>query len=344
MFKRILIIFINRNREFYRDKSGFGWNILFPFFVIVGFSLIFSQDSRKEYKVGLINSGTIKTEISESYNEFRKTGYIDFIEFESQQTGIDRLLHHRIDLLIDPADGRYWKSSTSPKSFITEKLLIASSAEGKTEFTRESVEGREIPYIEWLFPGVLAMNMMFSALFGVGYSVVRDRKNGVLKRFSVTPLSPFEFLTAQILSRMFVLFITTGTVFLACTLIFGFENRGSYLTLLLIFILGSFSMVSLALIIASRSSSEEFAGGVLNLLSWPMMLLSEVWFSMEGARPWVITLSKFLPLTHITNGVRQVMNDGATLHGIKNQIIALSAMSLLFLAAGSMLFRWQKSD
>jgi ABC-type multidrug transport system permease subunit len=188
------------------------------------------------------------------------------------------------------------------------------------------------------------MNMMFSALFGVGYAVVRDRKNGVLKRFSVTPLSPFEFLTAQILSRMFVIFITTGTVFLACTLIFGFENRGSYLTLLLIFILGSFSMVSLALIIASRSSSEEFAGGVLNLLSWPMMLLSEVWFSMEGARPWVITLSKFLPLTHITNGVRQVMNDGATLHGIKNQIIALSAMSLLFLAAGSMLFRWQKSD
>jgi len=344
MFKRILIIFINRNREFYRDKSGFGWNILFPFFVIVGFSLIFSQDSRKEYKVGLINSGKIRTEISEQYNEFRKTRYIEFIEFESQKTGIDRLLHHRIDLLIDPADGKYWKSSTSPKSFMTEKLLIASSFEGKTEFIRESVEGREIPYIEWLFPGVLAMNMMFSALFGVGYSVVRDRKNGVLKRFSVTPLSPLEFLTAQILSRMFVIFITTGTVYLACILIFGFENRGSYLTLMLIFILGSFSMVSLALIIASRSSSEEFAGGVLNLLSWPMMLLSEVWFSMEGARPWVITLSKFLPLTHITNGVRQVMNDGATLYEIRSQILTLSIMSIIFLSAGSLLFRWQKND
>lgn len=344
MFKRILIIFINRNREFYRDKSGFGWNILFPFFVIVGFSLIFSQDTRKEYKVGVINSVEIRKKISVQYQEFRKSKIIEFIEFESLENGINRLLHHRIDLLIDPAEGKYWKSSTSPKSFMTEKLLISSSEEIKTGFIPESVNGREIPYVEWLFPGVLAMNMMFSALFGVGYSVVRDRKNGVLKRFSVTPLTPFEFLTAQILSRMFVIMLTTGTVYTACILIYGFENRGSYLSLLIIFILGSFSMVSLALIIASRSSSEEFAGGILNLLSWPMMMLSEVWFSMEGARPWVIKFSKLLPLTHITSGIRQVMNDGASLYEIRSQIFALLIMSVIFLAAGSVLFRWQKSD
>ncbi len=344
MFKRILIIFINRNREFYRDKSGFGWNILFPFFVIVGFSLIFSQDSRKEYKVGVINSGNIRNEISVQYEEFRKTKFVEFIEFESRETGINRLLHHRIDLLIEPSEGRYWKSSSSPKSFMTEKLLISSSEKIKTGFVPETVTGREIPYVEWLFPGVLAMNMMFSALFGVGYSVVRDRKNGVLKRFSVTPLTPFEFLTAQILSRMFVILLTTGTVYLACILIYGFENRGSYLSLLIIFMLGSFSMVSLALIIASRSSSEEFAGGILNLLSWPMMLLSEVWFSMEGARPWVIKFAKLLPLSHITSGIRQIMNDGASLYDIRSQILALSVMSIIFLSAGSVLFRWQKTD
>lgn len=345
MLKRILILFINRNREFYRDRSGLGWNIIFPFFVIVGFSLIFSQDSRSEYKVGVLRSESVKPSISAQYRSFREIKSVEFIEFDSEEAALARLLHHRIDLLISPSQGRYWKSSTSPKGFIVEKLLISSgencSASG---FIRESVNGREIPYIEWLFPGVLAMNMMFSALFGVGYTVVRDRKNGVLKRLSVTPLSPFEFLTAQIISRMFVIFLTTGIVYTACMMIYGFENRGSNLTLLLIFMLGSFSMISLSLIIASRSDSEEFAGGVLNLLSWPMMLLSEVWFSMEGARPWVITLSKFLPLTHLTTGVRLVMNDGATLYDIRYQVLILTAMSLIFLAAGSFFFRWQKSD
>ncbi|HOP63674.1 MAG TPA: ABC transporter permease [Spirochaetota bacterium] len=345
MLKRIIILFINRNREFYRDRSGLGWNILFPFFIIVGFSLIFSQDSRSEYKAGLINTGSIKKEISAQYEQFREIKIIEFVEMDSLDSGLNRLLHHRIDILIDPALGKYWKSTTSPKGFIVEKLLIASGkSSDRSSFLRGSVKGREIPYIEWLFPGVLAMNMMFSALFGVGYTVVRYRKNGVLKRFSVTLLSPFEFLTAQVLSRMFVIFLTTGIVYTACAAIYGFENRGSYASLLLLFLLGSFSMISLALIIASRSSSEEFAGGALNLLSWPMMFLSEVWFSMEGARPWVITLSKFLPLTHLTAGVRKIMNDGATLYEIKAHVIALTVMSVLFMATGSLLFRWQKED
>ncbi len=345
MLKRILILFINRNREFYRDRSGLGWNIIFPFFVIVGFSLIFSQDSRSEYKVGVIRSAYIKPSISMQYSKFREMKSIEFIDFDSAESALPGLLHHRIDLLISPAEGRYWKSTTSPKGFIVEKLLVASGENcSSAGFTRESVNGREIPYIEWLFPGVLAMNMMFSALFGVGYTVVRDRKNGVLKRLSVTPLSPFEFLTAQIFSRLFVIFLTTGVVYTACVAIYGFENRGSNLALLLLFMLGSFSMISLSLIIASRSDSEEFAGGVLNLLSWPMMLLSEVWFSMEGARPWVITLSKFLPLTHLTSGVRLIMNDGATLYDIRYHIFILAVMSAIFLTIGSLMFRWQKTD
>lgn len=216
--------------------------------------------------------------------------------------------------------------------------------ERSNSFIAGSVDRREIPYIEWLFPGVLGMNMMFSALFGVGYAVVRDRRHGVLKRLSVTPLAPFEFLTAHIMSRMFVLFITTSLVYTGCSLLYGFENRGSYFSLILIFSLGGFSMVSLSLIVAARSSSEEFAGGALNLLSWPMMLLSEVWFSLEGARPWVKNVARLFPLTHLTEGVRKIMNDGASLYEIRYNVITLITMSAVFLTAGSLLFKWRKSD
>jgi ABC-type multidrug transport system permease subunit len=346
MLKRIWIIFLSRNREFYRDRSGFGWNIIFPFFIIIGFSLIFNQNERTEYKIGVVgNENNSKKEISLQYKNFREARFIEFLHMESIESGKEKLGHHRIDMLIDPEHGVYWKSKSSPKSYLAEKILQAGHYSNDREsFITGTVEGREIPYIEWLFPGVLGMNMMFSALFGVGYAVVRDRKNGVLKRLSVTPLAPFEFLTAHIMSRMFVLFITTSVVYAGCALIYGFENRGSYLSLLLVFSLGGFSMISLALIIASRSSSEEFAGGALNLLSWPMMLLSEVWFSLEGARPWVKNAAHLFPLTHLTEGVRKIMNDGASLYDIRYNIIALTAMSMLFLTAGSVLFRWRKAD
>jgi len=346
MLKRIWIIFLSRNREFYRDRSGLGWNIIFPFFIIIGFSLIFNQNEKTEYKIGIAGGEQkIKKEISVQYNNFRHSRFLEFLPMENAESGMQKLGHHRIDLLIDPERGIYWINKSSPKSYLAEKILQAGDfrTDNKT-FISGTVEGREIPYIEWLFPGVLGMNMMFSALFGVGYAVVRDRKNGVLKRLSVTPLIPFEFLTAHIMSRMFVLFITTAAVYAGCALLYGFENRGSYLSLILIFSLGGFSMISLSLIIAARSSSEEFAGGALNLLSWPMMLLSEVWFSLEGARPWVKNLAQIFPLTQLTDGVRRITNDGASLYDIRYNLIVLASMSALFLLTGSLLFRWRKAD
>ena len=49
--------------------------------------------------------------------------------------------------------------------------------------------GDAVRYVDWLFPGILGMNMMFSCLFGVGYVVVRYRKNGFLKRLRASGTS-----------------------------------------------------------------------------------------------------------------------------------------------------------
>jgi len=52
-FTRILAILKARNLEFFRDKGSLGWNLLFPFLIVVGFGLIFGGGSRPEYKVGV---------------------------------------------------------------------------------------------------------------------------------------------------------------------------------------------------------------------------------------------------------------------------------------------------
>ncbi len=343
MLNRIWTLFKARNIEFLRDRSAFAWNILFPIFVIVGFSVLFNDERQILYKVGVVGSEQAAGNIEDAQlSRFRKMKYIDFIPFKSEDQAVAKLLHHRIDLLINQKDGTYWTSKTSPKGYIAEHLFKSSSFIPNTDLKKESVHGVEIPYIEWLFPGILGMNMMFSALFGVGYVVVNYRKNGVLKRMSVTPLRPWEFLSSQIMSRMYLLLLTTAIVFIGCKLIYGFQVRGSYLTLFLVFCLGGFSMISLALVVASRSSSEEFAGGILNLITWPMMFLSEVWFSLEGSEPWVQHASKVFPLTQMIDAARKIMNDGAGIQDVQSNILILAAMSLVFVVMGSMLFKWQK--
>src|SRR6202035_1916673 len=181
------------------------------------------------------------------------------------------------------APQRYWVNTDSPKGYIVEKLLLAAEPAA----VRQPVTGAAVRYVDYLFPGILGMNMMFSCLFGVGYVVLRYRKSGFLKRLHATPLTAFEFLTAQVLSRLGLILFVTVVLYAGIGSIIHFHSAGSVALLVLIAVLGAVSMVALGLTIAARFSSEELVGGLLNLLTWPMMLLSGIWFSLEGSSQWV---------------------------------------------------------
>ncbi|MEX1266920.1 MAG: ABC transporter permease, partial [Woeseia sp.] len=131
-------------------------------------------------------------------------------------------------------------------------------------------------------------------------------------------------------------FIYAGTRFFLDT-----RMEGSYLTLLLVATVGATALISMGLLVAARVTSEELAGGLLNMVTWPMMLLSGVWFSLESAEPWVRQIAAVFPLTHVLNAARAVMLDGATLLDVAPSLVTLSLMSALFLTLGALLFRWR---
>jgi len=346
--KRLWAMFTARNKEFLRDRSALGWNFLFPVLIVAGFGMIFSENEYNEFKVGIF---PLSSEISSLNNisipnEFKKTKYIRFVPIKSRESGINKLRHHKIDLLlkVNPDKNQYWVSSTSPKGYIVEKLYNESLKMPQTENAAEKkqIKGEEVRYIEWMFPGILAMNMMFSALWGVGYVIVRYRKNGVLKRLKATPLTAFEYLTAQMLSRIFLMMFTLLIVWCGCDMIFSFNVQGSIFDLFLTFFLGGLSLISMGLIIASRGTSEEFTSGILNFITWPMMFLSEVWFSIEGAPQWIKLFAEIFPLTHMIRAARKIMNDGAVITEVNYELGILCIMTLMFLTIGAYMFSWNK--
>ncbi len=343
MLKRIWALFLARTIEFYRDKSSLGWSMLFPFLIVAGFSMMFGDEQQNLYKAGIIEKiQKESTEMENQLKHYKDLQYIDFVEFDSKKAALDKLKHHHLDILINIRTGEYWINDSSPNGYIVEKMLLSVTSNKNSGYTKQLVTGEQIPYSEWLFPGILGMNMMFSGLFGVGFVVVRYRKNGLLKRLSVTPMRAYEYLLSQVLSRLFIMLVTTTIVYVGCVLLYGFQCRGSYLTLFIVFLAGAFSMISIGVLVAARMTSEELAGGLLNLISWPMMFLSGVWFSLEGTTPMIKGLSKIFPLTHLIECARKIMNDGAGIFEIKYQLLILILMSFLFLFAGSVMFEWKK--
>jgi len=333
MSKRLWAVFRARNIEFFRDRSTLGWNIAFPLLILVGFSFIFDGDNKTDYKIGILTS-SMNSKVD---SEFLSLKYVQYVHYQNEQEARQKLQRHAMDILVDPEIKRYWLNASSPKGYFLEKLLLAS----ETAYQRTLMDGREIRYLDWVVPGILGMNMMFSCLFGVGYVIVRYRKNSVLKRLQATPLTAFEFLFAQVLSRLFIVVFLAAIIFLVCDQMFDFYMLGSYLNLLVIAVLGAMCMIALGLLVASRSHSEELTGGLLNLVTWPMMILSGVWFSLEGAPSFIQQFSLLLPLTHLVEGARAIMTEGHDLWQIKHHVLTLLLMTLVFLLLGAKMFRWQ---
>ena len=331
MFRRIGALTHARNVEFIRDRSALGWNVLLPVLLVAGLGFVFSGEGRPLFKVAVF-----PTEAAQARDDHPILGlrYAELVGVADREAAVRKVERHQFDLLLDANASAYWVNDSSPKGYVLDNIA------GGQGLTRNQVSGAQVRYVDWLAPGILGMNMMFSCLFGVGYVIVRYRKSGYLKRLQATPTTAFEFLCAQIASRMLVIMLVTVFVYVGTDWFLNFRMVGSYSLLLLVALLGASSMVAMGLAVAARVQSEELAGGLLNIVTWPMMVISGVWFSIEGSPAAIQWLAQTLPLTHVLTAARAIMLDGAGLAAVAAELIVLTAMTVVFLILGAALFRW----
>ncbi|MBV7435773.1 ABC transporter permease [Aeromonas sp. sif2416] len=329
--KRIGALFHARNLEFVRDRAALIWNLAFPLLLVIGFSLIFSGPPKPLVQIGVLGA------LPAAYQPLGAIPLLKLIPYEDEGRGRLKVRHHQLDLLLSPAQGRYWVNPDAPQGAMAEYLLRQAVL---MPLQKETLSGQAIRYGDWLLPGVIGMNLMFSGLFGVGFVIVRYRKNGVLKRLRATPLSAAEFLCAQLLSRVLITLVVSLLVFLVAYWLLDVPLLGSGWLLLLIALIGGAAMASLGLLIAARIQNEELASGLLNLISLPMMFLSGVWFSLEGSPPWLQAVAARLPLSQIIDAARAVMLEGAGWQEVAGPLAQVVLFALVCVTLGAALFKW----
>ena len=136
-------------------------------------------------------------------------------------------------------------------------------------------------YIDFLIPGLLGMNLMGSAIWGMGFAIVDARRKKLMKRLVATPMPRHYYLLSFVLSRLLLLVVEVGVVLGFGALVFGVPVRGSLADLALLCVLGSLSFSALGLLIASRAQTIEAASGLMNCVMMPMWIVSGVFFSAQ---------------------------------------------------------------
>lgn len=339
--KAFLALLLARNKEFYRDRASISWAVILPIIIIMAVSVAFSGRDQQLFKVGVLSQEATQDAAQVLLPETLQKDYIQVVVIADQEKALTRVRHHQFDLLLQQTDNgwHYWINDNAAKGEVLQTLLLASVPQAQ----KETVSGRAVRYIDWAMPGVLGMNIMFGALFGVGYVIVRYRKMGVLKRLQATPITAFQFLSAQLISRLLIITVVSGLIFIGCNIFLDFLMLGSYTLLFAIALLGGFSMIGLGLIVSSRTDNEELAGGLLNVASYPMLLLSEVWFSLDGAPQWMKAIAQILPMTHMLDAARAVMLEGAGWQDVSAHLLVMGVMSIVFLSIAAVMFRWGRS-
>jgi ABC-2 type transport system permease protein len=334
--RRFWSVFVARNLEFFRDKSTLIFNLVFPIVLIFGFAFAFPGGGGTTFKIGTVGSPPAVGSAADV--AFLHYQHLQFVPYDSLAAPLDRLAHHQIDMVIDFSKGEYYVNEASSNGYVLERMLAPAAA---PVFAKRTVSGAPIRYVDWFIPGIIGINILFGSLSGVGFVIVRYRRNGVLKRFKATPLKPFEFVSAQVLSRFFIVAFVSIVIFLGTNLFLHFRMAGSWGLLALVNALAILCMIALGLVFSSRIKSEEVAGGIMNLITWPMMILSGVFFSLEGTPRAMQVASRAFPITYYIEASRAIMLDGAGFAQVAGDLGVLAAMTLVFLAAAAALFKWE---
>lgn len=204
----------------------------------------------------------------------------------------------------------------------------------------ESVESRDLGYIDFLVPGIVGMTIMQLGLFGVAFGFVQLKRTGALRRLFATPTSPAYFLSAQVLSRL-IIGVAQVAILFGVGIWFGLQMFGDYLTLLVIVLIGSAIFLAVGFAIAGWAKNEDQAAPVANLVSLPMMFLSGVFFPRDAMPEFLASITQFMPLTYVNEALRAVVNEGAGLLSLGPQLLGMGVWVIITFVLAVRMFRWE---
>ncbi len=206
------------------------------------------------------------------------------------------------------------------------------------------VDSKHLKYLDFLLPGLIAMSVMQMSVFSVAMVFVQYKEKGVLKRLLATPMRPYQFVTANVVTRLIVsvlqtvVFITVGVLVLKAHII------GSYPLILLCVILGSLMFLGLGFTISGFAKTIDSVPAFANLIILPMLFLGGTFFPISSMPAWLQKIAQFLPLTHFSGALRDVMTKGADISAIMGHLGVMALWSAILITAATYSFSFQEKD
>jgi ABC-type multidrug transport system permease subunit len=329
-----------RFREFWREPEAIFWVFIFPILLAAGLGLAF-----RNRPPDVLRIAAVTPELARS---LRQEKLLD-VEELSAPAAEAALRTGKVALFAAPGSGGavvYRYDDTNPEGRTARMLAdrAIQRAAGRADPVASSDRLMREPgsrYIDFLIPGLLGMNLMGSAIWGLGFAIVDARRKKLMKRLVATPMPRHYYLLSFVLARLLLLVVEVGVLLGFGAWVFQVPVRGSMLDFAVLCVLGSLSFSAMGLLIASRAQTIEAASGLMNAVMMPLWIVSGVFFSSQRFPGALQPVIRALPLTAVIDALRAHMLQGANLAQMAPQLGVLGIWMLVCFTLALKLFRWR---
>jgi len=364
--RRVFAEFKGFFRMWTRNKGTIFFTLAFPVIFMLVFGAICSQMGTAKFDLyvqNLDSANGMPTQLSEGFIDLlNKTGALNMFEVGRdvnvtnyiKEKGITRLLvipegfqnqtlagNSTVILKMIPA-------ATDPSS-ATVAGILSSVIKGFNSYlagTRdiikvqeESIASKPFKYIDFFMPGIISMSVVIVSMFGAVTFNTKYKELGILKRLAVTPLSKIEWILGVVVHHVFLSFLSTAVILLVAVAAFNVKAIPDIYSVILI-TSGTVAFTGMGMLIANFVKEAEAADAAVNAVFFPQMFLSGTFFPLEIMPAFLQSIAKVLPLTYLSNGLRDALIYGNPTSALNNSLIIL-ATATFFIIAGSVLTKWR---
>lgn len=351
-------------KRYFRDRVALFFTLLFPIIFLLIFGTIFGGSNGPSFNVVLIN---------ESNNEFSNNFLSNLAEGDifsvDQSTGFDdgkeQLGRGETDaILVLPEDFGVVKDQTYPEgtlqlyydkgdeqlSLTLEAVLQSTFDEinqeispAKEPFKLESnaLQTADLSRFDYTLAGLIGFSLLSLGIFGMSEGFSGDKKAGALRRMQVSPIKVWQLVTATAINRVFVGLLSVGLMFTVALTVFDFNMRGDYFNFILFTIISTVCVFGFGMAIAGWAKDSNQAAPIANLVSFPMMFLSGVFFPVFLMPELLQKITFFIPLTPIVDGLRLILTEGYTILDLGPQLAVIGGWTVFIYIVAFRVFRWE---
>ena len=209
---------------------------------------------------------------------------------------------------------------------------------GSVYGSSDRIKGYRAP--DYLLTWMLGYGVAATAFSGLAIVLVIRRESGVLKRLRATPLPPWIYIAAVLLTSL-VAFAIEAVVLIALSMIlFDAHFPKSLASAIVAVLLGGAAFAVLGVGVSGLVRRAEGASAVITALYLPLSFISGAFFSQKNFPGWLKWIADLLPLQYFIDLMGSVMLGGAQFWNRPKDVAMIVGWGLVGALLARRYFRW----